>query len=52
MQVLGDGNMQIECDIKLQMEKAEKIVQVGKVKVTRDSVVARRYFSEYFSVLL
>lgn len=36
MQVLGDGNMQIGCDIKLQMEKAEEIIRVGRVKVTQE----------------
>lgn len=36
MQFLGDGNLQIGCDIELQMEKAKKIIRVGKIKVTQE----------------
>jgi len=33
--VLGDGNLLIGCNTKTQVEKARKMVSVGKMKVTK-----------------
>ena len=36
MSFLGDGNLVIGSNIEVQMEKAKKMINVGKVKATEE----------------